>query len=314
MRLNAGLLAEWRRTGPRRSMEIHQIRYFLAVAQTLNFTRAAEQCNVSQPALTRAIQQLEQELSGPLLRREGKLSHLTELGVRMLPLMRQCYESALAAKSLANSLKSGTSAGLALALSQTIDMDLLADPLAELQRAFPKLQLSIWRESAAGIAERLKKGDVELAIAGPLGQGWDRLDAWPLFRDPFAIVVHHDHALARRNTVEIADLDGTPILLNPLCESADETSQLLERQRIQVRASHRISSQRDLITLLEANLGIGVLPRSATRRQALRRIPIGWFDISRDVCLYSVAGRQRSAAADALIKLLRARDWAPILH
>src|ERR1043165_1055742 len=83
-------------------MEMHQLRYFLAVAQTLNFTRAAEQCNVSQPALTRAIQQLEQELSGPLLRREGKLSHLTELGVRMLPLMRQCYESALAAKSLAS--------------------------------------------------------------------------------------------------------------------------------------------------------------------------------------------------------------------
>ena len=62
-------------------MEMHQIRYFLAVAQTLNFTRAAEQCNVSQPALTRAIQQLEDELAGPLIRREGKLSHLTDLPI-----------------------------------------------------------------------------------------------------------------------------------------------------------------------------------------------------------------------------------------
>jgi DNA-binding transcriptional LysR family regulator len=78
-------------------MEMHQIRYFLAVARTLNFTRAAEECRVSQPALTRAIQQLEDEFCGKLLRREGKLSHLTELGDRMLPLVQQCYESALAA-------------------------------------------------------------------------------------------------------------------------------------------------------------------------------------------------------------------------
>ena len=69
-------------------MEMHQIRYFLAAARTLNFTRAAEECNVAQPSLTRAIQQLEQEFSGDLFRRERKLSHLTDLGQRMLPLMQ----------------------------------------------------------------------------------------------------------------------------------------------------------------------------------------------------------------------------------
>src|ERR1043166_5326779 len=61
-------------------MEMHQVRYFLAVADTLNFTRAAEQCHVSQPALTRAIQQLEEEFGGLLLRRERKLTHLTDFG------------------------------------------------------------------------------------------------------------------------------------------------------------------------------------------------------------------------------------------
>ena len=75
-------------------MEMHQIRYFLAAARTLNFTRAAEECNVAQPSLTRAIQQLEEELGGDLFRRERKLSHLTDLGQRMLPLMQQCYDMA----------------------------------------------------------------------------------------------------------------------------------------------------------------------------------------------------------------------------
>jgi DNA-binding transcriptional LysR family regulator len=88
-------------------MEMHQIRYFLAVARNLNFTRAAEECNVAQPSLTRAIKHLEGELAGDLFRRERPNAQLTELGQRMLPMLKQCYESALGAKSLASSVKTG---------------------------------------------------------------------------------------------------------------------------------------------------------------------------------------------------------------
>src|SRR5258708_6254506 len=71
------------------SMEMHQVRYFLAVAQLLNFTRAAEECNVTQPSLTRAIKQLEAELGGDLFRRE-RPTQMTELAQRMHPLLKQC--------------------------------------------------------------------------------------------------------------------------------------------------------------------------------------------------------------------------------
>src|SRR5215216_3772444 len=87
-------------------MEMHQVRYFLAVARTLNFTRAAEECNVAQPSLTRAIHQLEEELGGDLFRRERPRAIMTELGERMLPLLRQCYDSAISARTLASSIKS----------------------------------------------------------------------------------------------------------------------------------------------------------------------------------------------------------------
>src|SRR5260370_31157795 len=82
-------------------MEMHQARYFLAVSDTLNFTRAAEQCHVSQPALTRAIQQLEEELGGLLLRRERKLTHLTDFGRLIEPHLRQLFANAEAAKTTA---------------------------------------------------------------------------------------------------------------------------------------------------------------------------------------------------------------------
>src|SRR5713101_2514910 len=98
-------------------MEMHQVRYFLAVARTLNFTRAAEECHVTQPSLTRAIKQLECELGGDLLRRERPHAQLTELGQRMMPLLTQCYDSAAGARLLASSIKSGETGSLTLALS-----------------------------------------------------------------------------------------------------------------------------------------------------------------------------------------------------
>src|SRR5690242_6085953 len=75
-------------------MEMYQVRYFLSVARTLNFTRAAEECEVAQPSLSRAVKQLEAELSGELFRRERPQAILTELGQRMLPILTRCHESA----------------------------------------------------------------------------------------------------------------------------------------------------------------------------------------------------------------------------
>src|ERR1700730_9652532 len=89
------------------TLEMHHIRYFLALSETLNLTKAAERCNVSQPALSRAIKALETELGGEFLRRDPTLSQLTDLGQRMLHIMRQCSETALAAKMAAASIRKG---------------------------------------------------------------------------------------------------------------------------------------------------------------------------------------------------------------
>jgi len=70
-------------------VQLYQIRYFLALCETLNFARAAEQCNVSQPSLTRAVQKLEHELGGLLILRERRLTHLTELGELVRPMLKE---------------------------------------------------------------------------------------------------------------------------------------------------------------------------------------------------------------------------------
>ncbi|WP_192257278.1 LysR family transcriptional regulator [Mesorhizobium silamurunense] len=147
-------------------MEMQQVRYFLALSNTLNFTRAAEECNVTQPALTRAIKTLEEELGGELLRRERQHSHLTELGRRMLPLLQQCYDAATSAKSLAKAVQSSDVAPLNVTISNSVNIALLVSTFTELFRAYPGVHLKINRGSPTAVVDALKNGEVELAVAG----------------------------------------------------------------------------------------------------------------------------------------------------
>src|SRR5882762_5668299 len=167
------------------TMEMHQVRYFLAVARVFNFTRAADECNVTQPSLTRAIKQLEAEMGGDLFRRERPAAQLTELGQRMLPLLQQCYDAASGARMLASSFKSGEIGALRIALTHSVDLSLLIPHLNEIKRQFNRLEFKFLRGSSQQVGEFLKKGEAELGIAAELDSEWDRLDTWPLFTENF---------------------------------------------------------------------------------------------------------------------------------
>jgi DNA-binding transcriptional LysR family regulator len=291
-------------------MEMHQVRYFLAVARALNFTRAAEECHVAQPSLTRAIRQLEGELGGDLFRRERPQAQLTELGQRMLPLLKQCYESALSARSLASAIKKGEVGSLRLALSQTIDPALVMPHVIELGKLFSGLELKLYRGTSAEILAQLKLGEAELALAASLGDEWERLDSWPLFTEDFQLVVHSMHRLANSPTVGIADLKDERIVVKSYCESTPALLETLRGFDIDVGRSHEAGAESDLIALLEAGVGVAFLPRSAKAPDTLLRLMVDQLELSRTVYLYGVAGRQRTAVAATLMKMLRANDWS----
>lgn len=290
-------------------MEMHQIRYFLAVAQTKNFTRAAEDCHVAQPSLTRAIKLLELEFGAELFRRERKLTHLTEFGLRMMPFLRQCYESAATAKSLAKSMRTGTVAPLALALSRSVDLSLVMPALSELSIAFSGLELKFLRGAEAEVVEFLKKGEAELALAGAIDEKWDRLDAWPLFSEPMVALVGQDNKLANRESVDLASLGHERLLTRPYCETVGRVAALLRTNETSVSRKHELFADDDLVKMVEANLGVGIVPASTATLSRAHRIPLQGVSLERTVFLYCVAGRARSAAGAALMKLLRARSW-----
>jgi DNA-binding transcriptional LysR family regulator len=243
-------------------MEMHQVRYFLAVARTLNFTRAAEECHVAQPSLTRAIRQLEGELGGDLFRRERPQAQLTELGQRMLPLLKQCYDSATSARSLASAIKKGEVGSLRLALSRTIDPSLVTAHVVELGKLFQGLELKLLRGTAAEVLEYLKKGDVELGLAAQIGEEWDRLDSWPLFTEEFQLTVNSVHAFAQRQSVPLDELKQERMMVRTYCETTAQLLDLLRAREFDVTRFHEVSADGDLLALLDAGLGVALLPRS----------------------------------------------------
>lgn len=292
-------------------MEMQQIRYFLALSRTLHFTRAAEECCVTQPALTRAIQALEAELGGDLLRREGRQSHLTELGRRMLPLLQQCYDSAASAKSLAKAVASSEIAPLSLAVSNSVNIELLIGPLSELFRSYPGAQIRIRRGAPRDILDLLKSGDAEIAVAGPLAGAWDRLDCWPLFEERIELVVNASHRIGARNDsrVAISDLIGEPLLSRLEWESAAELSDLLASRGLHPEAAHLVETDADLFALLETNAGVGFITTSAPKPPNARRFSVQNLDLRRRVSVYCAAGRQRTPIATSFVNLMRAADW-----
>jgi DNA-binding transcriptional LysR family regulator len=291
-------------------MEMHQVRYFLATVSERNFTKAAETCNVTQPSLTRAIKQLEEELGGDLFRRERPHAQLTELGQRMYPLLKQCHESAVGARSLASAIKSGELGTLRLALSHTINLDLLTSQLAEIDRLFNRLELKLLRGTAPEIVELLKAGDAELAIAADLGTAWERLDRWPLFTEEFALILGTKHRLASRPAIEIDELRQERWLRRGYCEHVDAFRSLVRDHNLSVDEGHELSSERDLITLLESNFGIAFAPRSISCPDTLKQAAVNGLEFRRTIYLYGVAGRERTVAASAILKMLRAANWS----
>jgi DNA-binding transcriptional LysR family regulator len=290
-------------------MEMHQVRYFLAVARTLNFTRAAEECNVAQPSLTRAIKLLEGELGGDLFRRERPRAMLTPLGERMFPLLKQCYDSAQSARALAAQINDGEVGVLKIAVSSSIELNLILSQVSELRKNFTEIELKILRGTGPQLVEYMKAGEAELGIAASIGAAWDRLDAWKLFDETFDMVFSRGHRLASQENIGLEDLKPERFLLRSHCEKCDELAQMLRAKGLNADHRHEVSSDQDLLALLEANIGIGFLPRTVGAPSSLVRTSVDGLAMGRSVCLYGVAGRQRSPVASTFMKMLRAANW-----
>jgi DNA-binding transcriptional LysR family regulator len=290
-------------------MEMQQVRYFVALARTLNFTRAAEQAHVSQPALTRAIQQLEHELGGPLFHRERGNTHLSELGRMMLPYLETVDQSARAAREHATAVKKLERARLTIGAMCTIGPQLVAELMVRFQAAHPEVELVVADGGAPQMIEKLQKGELEIAIVGVPEELPESLHQLPIFEERFVIVLPPNHRLSMKNPIQAADLDKEPYVGRSNCEVFEPVRKELNGRGVFMRQV--FSSPRDdwVQGMIKAGLGLGFFPEFCVTDPDLVVRPLVEPSFSRSIYLATVRGRPHSPAVGAFVQEARRYPW-----
>jgi DNA-binding transcriptional LysR family regulator len=290
-------------------MELHQIRYFVAVSRSLNFTRAAEQCNVTQPALTKAIQKLEFELGGELIHRERQLTQLTELGKLVLPTLERLVAAADSARSIAREYQRKDNAPLKIGLTPCVSSNLLVDPLADVARYVPGIQVEILEEPIGRLIQLLFEGDISAAIAAGATELPERIDHWDLFEDHFLLLAPRDNPLADMDRVPMSALADVTWLERTGCDLTRKFREMVSLNGKRPKVSHRSKYENHLQHMVEAGLGIMVASARTPRPSTLRVRPIEDDPMRWTVSLLAIAGRRYTPALDAFIKVARLRNW-----
>ncbi|RXH24147.1 LysR family transcriptional regulator [Bradyrhizobium nanningense] len=290
-------------------MELHQVRYFLAVANTLNFTRAAEMCNVTQPALTKGVQKLEQELGGQLIYRERQLTHLTDLGKAVFPMLERALASTEGVRRRAREFRQKKVAPLTIGLAPSISASLVLEPIAEIRKVVQGLNVELREESPSRLVELLLEGVVNLALVGDLEDKPDRIDDWALFEERYVAVLSPSHELAGLPVIGMKALREAIILDRLDCDVAPKVHRLCFPDALP-HYNHRSSRDLHLQHLAAAGFGIVLAPEHMPRLPSLKALPIEGDPVWREVRLLAVQGRRYSPALDAFVKVARLRDWS----
>ena len=285
-------------------MELHQIRYFLALCEELNFTRAAERCQVAQSSLTRAIKALEQELGGALFNRERANTHLSKLGQKVRPFLDQAYGHVEGARRQAQDFLRLQASSLRLGVMCTIAPGQLVALVAALRTRHPGIALHVVDAAARALQDKLLAGELDVAIyALPELAGDDRLNHLPLYREPFVAVVADTHRFARRDAIRAQELAAEPCLRRAHCES--EVGEAFGASAFQ--------SDRDdwILGMAAAGLGYALMPALSAGHPGATALRLIEPEIVREIALVTVRGRPDTPAVGALVHEVMRLRWTP---
>ena len=292
------------------AVEMHQIRYFLAVCETLNFTRAAESCHVSQPSLTRAIKGLEDELGGPLFRRERNNTHLTGLGEMMRPHLSQVLVETDAAKERAKNFSRLEDVELKLGMMCTIGPRRFVPFLQAFRERHPKVRLVVKDGSNQELQNSLAQGELDIAVYGQPEEIDDRFHARRLYDERFVIGVVPGHPFDQQNVVSAQDLDGQHYINRLQCEFFDHARKLFRERGAKTVIVFRSDRDDWVQSMVMAGLGFTFIPEYAVTVPGLRVRPLIDPEITRTIQIVTVRGRPHAPAVGAFVREILAFPWA----
>ncbi len=283
-------------------MELHQIRYFLAVAEELNFTRAAETCNVTQPTMSRAIRLLEHELGEQLFIRDRSQTHLTEFGRMMRPYLQQIWLQTTEAKQYAANYAKSDRSVLQIGLMCTIAPSALMELVRAMRSSHPGIELQITDAPAGSLNVQLASGALEVAILAQPDAFAERLHHIPLYREPFVIAVAKDSPFAGRDTIRVRDLDGQDYLERINCEFGEAAARIFDQQGVKDRTVYKSDRDDWILAMAAAGLGYSFIPERCAATADVVALRLVEPEIWREISLVTVRGRPYSTQLGALVR------------
>lgn len=291
-------------------MEMHQVRYFLAAAKALSFTRAAEDCHVSQPALTTAIKKLEAQLGSPLFHREGRQVALTEFGRRMQPHLGQIVEQARAAETVAKDFRLLNQVPLRLGIMSTIGPMRLAALLSAFEQQSPGVDMTVRDGAPESLAAQLDADELDMAILNPLDGLGENYRAEPLYTERYVVLLPPEHPLRESNALELRDLSDQPYVDRLSCEMREMVMSICDDMGVKLYARFRSEREDWVQAMVMANIGFAFMPEySVTHPDSIRR-PLVDPAVGRTISLITVPGRKHSPAVTAFIRTVRTHRWS----
>jgi LysR family transcriptional regulator, hydrogen peroxide-inducible genes activator len=293
-------------------MEMHQIRCFLVLCETLNFTRAAERCNVSQPSLTRAIRLLESGLGGLLFNRERGNTHLTELGSAMKPHLGEVMAQARLARTRASALFALKLARLKLGLSRGVALQHVHATLSRFAAMYPDTEITLLDDGAGPLREALRRGDVEIAVLPDRPHDIDDLHYHAIGADRVQLQVRPDHRLAAFAAVRLDGLSSETLIACDGCPFFAAIKQRLAEDRQPVRPGITVGAAGWLPTLAAAGLGVAVTGLRFGAPPGLVGRAVAELPGSRDAHLATKRGRLYSPPVKAFLDLVLKSKRQPL--
>lgn len=256
-------------------MELHQLRYFCAVARTGSFTRAAEEEGVSQPTLSQQVRKLERHLAVPLFERRGRGVRLTPAGLRLLPDAQSVLRQLVSARAAVDSVRDGVRGRLVIGCIPTVMPYLLAPRVADFERRFPDVDLRLIDHVTPRLIGGLQAGDIDVAILSlPVRQG--ELVCAELMRDSLVLAVGKDHRLAGARSVAPADLRDERLLIlrDGHCLRGDMLA-VCRRARVDLGGAFETDQFASIFGLVASGFGVSVVPQMAAPAAAdCRLLPL----------------------------------------
>jgi LysR family hydrogen peroxide-inducible transcriptional activator len=290
-------------------MEMHQIRYFLAVSEYLNFRRAAEQCHVSGPALTRAIQKLEEELGGKLFRRERNLTHLTNLGTLIRPHLKRVLSEAEGAKVTAEQFLRLEHAPMKVGVMCTIGPIYFMGFLSDFHAKHPGVKLTLVDGTAEKLSELLRNGCLDLAILAQPEPFQDTFQAVPLYLERFCVAFPVAHAFQAQEMITMNHAGKEPHLLRVNCEFQHHIARQCQDLGINIPIVYRSEKEDWIQSMVAAGFGVTFLPEFSLVTPGVISRPLMEPEVLREISLVSIEGRSWPPVVETFSRAIQTYPW-----